>query len=355
MIYADYNATAPLRPEARDAMLAAMSLSANPSSVHGPGRAARKAVEHARNQVGSAIGAAAEQVQLALLEVERRREELRLATANEYYDLQAAIEAIRISQAFLAEAERNLQDTSLREEVGVGTRFDVLRAEVQVANARQDLVNSERSRQVAQRALARRLNVPPSLTITTVPVDIADRESVVAAAEKVGAIDGIVFLAGVYWPIKATEWDAEAAETMADINFTGAFRCLGAVVPDMVKRGSGHVVITGSLSGFRGLPGAIGYGATKAGVMSLAETMKFDLKDTGVDVQLINPGFIKTRMTDKNEFNMPFIMEPEAAAELFVQHMRTERFSLSFPWLFSRVFRGSQFLPDWLYYRVFRM
>jgi outer membrane protein TolC len=121
----------------------------------------------------ASISAAAEQVQLALLEVERRREELRLATANEYYDLQAAIEAIRISQAFLNEAERNLQDTSLREEVGVGTRFDVLRAEVQVANARQDLVNSERARQVAQRALARRLNVPPSLSITTVPVDIA--------------------------------------------------------------------------------------------------------------------------------------------------------------------------------------
>ncbi|MGF1459360.1 MAG: TolC family protein [Leptolyngbyaceae cyanobacterium] len=119
------------------------------------------------------IQAAEEQVQLALLEVERRREELRLVTANEFYDLQAAIEAIRISEAFLQEAERNLQDTTLREEVGVGTRFDVLRAQVQVANARQDLVNSERARQVAQRALARRLNVPPSLSITTVPVDIA--------------------------------------------------------------------------------------------------------------------------------------------------------------------------------------
>lgn len=119
------------------------------------------------------IRAAEEQLQLTELEVERRREELRLATASEYYDLQAAIEAIRISQAFLEEAERNLRDTTLREEVGVGTRFDVLRAEVQVANARQDLVNSQRARQVAQRTLARRLNVPPSLTITTVPVDIA--------------------------------------------------------------------------------------------------------------------------------------------------------------------------------------
>lgn len=121
----------------------------------------------------SNIRAAEERVQLTELEVERRQEELRLATANEYYDLQAAIEAIRISQAFLEEAERNLRDTTLREEVGVGTRFDVLRAEVQVANARQDLVNSRRARQVAQRTLARRLNVPPSLTITTVPVDIA--------------------------------------------------------------------------------------------------------------------------------------------------------------------------------------
>lgn len=121
----------------------------------------------------ASIAAAAEQVQLSLLEVERRREELRIVTANEYYDLQAAIESIRISKAFREEAERNLQDTTLREEVGVGTRFDVLRAEVQVANARQDEVNAEAARQVAQRALARRLNVPPSLTITTVPVDIA--------------------------------------------------------------------------------------------------------------------------------------------------------------------------------------
>ncbi|NER82099.1 MAG: TolC family protein [Leptolyngbya sp. SIO1D8] len=121
----------------------------------------------------ASIRAAEEQVKFNELEVERRREELRINTANEYYDLQTAIESIRINQAFLEEAERNLRDTSLREEVGVGTRFDVLRAEVQVANARQDLVNAERDRQVAQRTLAQRLNVPPSLTITTVPVEVA--------------------------------------------------------------------------------------------------------------------------------------------------------------------------------------
>ncbi|WP_201279046.1 TolC family protein [Leptolyngbya iicbica] len=135
----------------------------------------------------ASVSAAEEQVRLNELEVERRQEELRLNTANEYYDLQAAIETIRISQAFLEEAERNLRDTRLREDVGVGTRFDVLRAEVQVANARQDLVNSERARQVAERSLARRLNVPPFLSITTLPVQLSGswpltlEESIIAA------------------------------------------------------------------------------------------------------------------------------------------------------------------------------
>jgi short-subunit dehydrogenase len=113
------------------------------------------------------------------------------------------------------------------------------------------------------------------------------------------------------------------------------------------------VVIVGSLSGFRGLPGAIGYAASKAGVMALAESMQADLRRTGVTVQLANPGFIRTRLTDKNDFSMPFLMEPEAAARDIFEFMCTRRFSLSFPVPFAWVFRGSQFLPDWLYYRLF--
>ena len=86
--------------------------------------------------------------------------------------------------------------------------------------------------------------------------------------------------------------------------------------------------------------------------MSLAETLYADLRKTGVDVQLVNPGFIKTRLTDKNEFNMPFIMEPEHAARQCIEHMFGDSFSRNFPTLFSLLFRGSQFLPDWLYYRL---
>lgn len=186
-----------------------------------------------------------------------------------------------------------------------------------------------------------------------VTVDVGDAESVRDAVKAAGPLDGMVYLAGLYWPMKATEWKMDDAITMADVNFTGAVRAVGAVIPDMVARNEGHIVITGSLSGFRGLPGAIGYGAAKAGIMSLAETMYADLRKTGVAVQLANPGFIKTRLTEKNDFNMPFIMTPEEAAQAMFAHMKTDRFKVSFPRGFSYVFRGSQLLPDWAYYRLF--
>jgi NADP-dependent 3-hydroxy acid dehydrogenase YdfG len=184
-------------------------------------------------------------------------------------------------------------------------------------------------------------------------VDVADNASVIAAAKAVGPVDGVVFLAGVYWPFGAQNWNAEQANAMADINFTGLVRVMGQVVPSMVARDRGHIVITSSLTGFRGLPGSIGYTASKAGTMSLAESMYADLRKTGVQVQVANPGFIKTQLTAKNDFNMPFIMEPEEAADIMFNHMNSDRFKISFPRVFSWLFRVSQFFPDWLYYRIF--
>ncbi|RLJ51834.1 NADP-dependent 3-hydroxy acid dehydrogenase YdfG [Litoreibacter meonggei] len=186
-----------------------------------------------------------------------------------------------------------------------------------------------------------------------VVLDVSDNGDVIRAASEVGDVDGYVHLAGVYWPQGAKEWDADQVNAMCDINFTGMVRVLGQVVPEMAKRDRGHIVITSSLTGFRGLPGSIGYTASKAATMSLAECMYADLRKTGVDVQVVNPGFIKTQLTDKNDFNMPFIMEPEGAAQEVFDHMKSSRFKRSFPTLFSLVFRGSQFLPDWLYFRIF--
>lgn len=186
-----------------------------------------------------------------------------------------------------------------------------------------------------------------------VVVDVADSASVAAAVGQVGDVDGVVFLAGVYWPMTAQAVDAGQLAGMCEVNFTGCARVVGAVLPAMVARGAGHLVITGSLSGFRGLPGAVGYAASKAGVMALAESLYADLRGSGIKVQLANPGFIRTRLTAKNDFAMPFLMEPEEAAAAMVALMKSRRFKASFPTVFSWLFRGGQFLPDWLYYRIF--
>lgn len=210
------------------------------------------------------------------------------------------------------------------------------------------LVLSARSEDKLQ-TLAAELPAPAQV----VPVDIGDRASVEAAAAEVGDIDGVVFLAGVYTPMTAQEWDADKVEQMFDINLTGAARVVGQVIKPMIAADKGHIVLTGSLSAYRGLPGAIGYSASKAGLMALAESMHGDLRHTNVEVQLVNPGFIKTRLTEQNDFNMPFIMEPEDAAQSVFEHMNTDDFQKDFPWGFSLVFRLSRFLPTGLYERLF--
>jgi short-subunit dehydrogenase len=211
-----------------------------------------------------------------------------------------------------------------------------------------ELILSARNAEALQKAAA---TLPGPATV--LPVDVSSSESVRAAAAQLPEIDGMVFLAGVYWPMRAQDWDARQAEAMADINFTGLVRILGVALPPMTARNRGHIVVTGSLSGFRGLPGAIGYAASKAGTMVLAESLYADLRKTGVTVQLANPGFIRTRLTAKNDFTMPFIMEPEAAADIMFRHMQRGGFKISFPTVFSWLFRGGNFLPDALYYRIF--
>jgi outer membrane protein TolC len=118
------------------------------------------------------IRAAEEQVRFSELEVKRRQEQLRLDTANLYYTLQQAREGIRINQAFLDEASENLRTSRIRQQEGVGTQFDVLRAEVQFANARQNLIQSQSDEKVAQRDLARLLNLPPMVAVQSTPVKL---------------------------------------------------------------------------------------------------------------------------------------------------------------------------------------
>lgn len=187
-----------------------------------------------------------------------------------------------------------------------------------------------------------------------VPLDVTDGDMVTKAAAEIGPLDGVIYCAGAYNPMSATDWQPGKAEMMAEVNFMGALRVLAQVVPGMVAAKSGRIVLIGSLSGFRGLPGAIGYGASKAGLMHLAENLAVDLQGSGVSVQLANPGFIKTRLTAQNDFKMPMIMSAEDAAACVMDAIRSGRFQTNFPRRFSWLFRAAQFWPIWLHKRVFK-
>lgn len=178
-----------------------------------------------------------------------------------------------------------------------------------------------------------------------VTVDVTDPESVSNAAKQAGDFDGIVYSVGAYEPMKATEWNGDAARLMVNTNITGCLNVLGEVVPKFVEANRGHIALIGSLSGFRGLPGAVGYGLSKAAVMHTAENLRIDLSKTDILVQRMNPGFIETRLTEKNEFDMPQLMSPEAAANHVMRAIDSRRFSYSFPRPFSWLFTVGQHLP----------
>lgn len=184
------------------------------------------------------------------------------------------------------------------------------------------------------------------------PMDVTDPDDVIRAIADLGPVDGVVYCAGAYDPLSAQDWQPEAVETMCAVNFTGALRVLGQIVPQFCRRDSGHIVLIGSLAGFTGLPGAIGYGASKAALMHLGENLQADLRGSGVRVQVINPGFIRTRLTQKNQFKMPQILEPEDAARRCLRAMQGGRFSTSFPAPFSWVFTLGRLLPRRLFLKL---
>ena len=199
-----------------------------------------------------------------------------------------------------------------------------------------------------------RLNKLSSLTKAKVlALDVLDIDAIKQASKSVGVIDGIIYVAGDYTPLNSTTWNVEEVDKMIAVNFTGAAKVLGFIVPKFLKQNNGHIVMIGSLSGFRGLPNAIGYGASKAAMMHLAENIKADLYKTPIKIQLINPGFIKTRLTEKNNFKMPFIMSVEDAAKRVIIAMNSNRFQTNFPLIFSLLFRASNLLPAFIYFWLF--
>lgn len=219
---------------------------------------------------------------------------------------------------------------------------------LQLSAAGAVLILSARN-EAALQSVAARLTGPSRV----LPLDLRDATAIEAAVKTAGRIDGLIYCAGAYKPMRADDWDVTAATEMIDVNFLAAARFLGAAMPGFVAQDQGHIVLIGSLAGFMGLPGSIGYAASKAGLMQLGEAMQMDLRGRPIQVQIINPGFVKTRLTDKNDFAMPFLMSPEDAARRVMKAMRSGRLVTSFPLVFSLVFRLGRLLPPRLRVAIF--
>lgn len=190
------------------------------------------------------------------------------------------------------------------------------------------------------------------------PVDVVDADRMADVAATVwreeGAIDLAVFAAGLHLPLDAAAFDIDPFRRLIEINFMGVVHGLAAVVPKMVERGTGHIAVVSSVAGYRGLPTAAAYGATKAALNNMTEALKFDLEPKGIKVQLVCPGFVRTPLTDQNPFPMPFLMEPEDAAEAFYRGLQGSAFEINFPKTFTTIMKQVRKLPHGLYMAAMR-
>lgn len=163
------------------------------------------------------------------------------------------------------------------------------------------------------------------------PLDLARSESVTAAAEALaalGPLDGAINLAALYDPGRVDEISLERAAELVAVNLTGSLLFVRAARP--LLRPGGQLVLTASVAGYFGLPQGQIYSATKAGVINLAETLRAEAAGA-VDVRLICPGFVATRLTARNDFAMPFVQSPEQAAARILAGLAGRRFEVHFP------------------------
>ena len=206
----------------------------------------------------------------------------------------------------------------------------------------------------ALQAIAATLQTAPLV----LPLDVTDLNSIDHAWSRLRVewptLDMVIYNAGTYEPLGAQQFDLQKITRMLDVNFTGALRVLSHVLPDFLTRNTGHIALVGSVAGYRGLPRALGYGASKAAIIHFAENLKADLAQTNVEVQIINPGFVKTRLTDKNDFVMPCMISSEKAAHHIIAGLQSKRFEIHFPKRFSWLLKFLALLPASLYFALIK-
>jgi len=185
--------------------------------------------------------------------------------------------------------------------------------------------------------------------IVPVALDVTDARAVEDAVARieheVGPITQAVLNAGTHIPVRAEALRVEDFRRLVDLNLLGTVNCLAALVPRLIDRRAGRIAVVASVAGYRGLPTAAAYGMTKAGLINMAEALRVELAPKGVTLQIVNPGFVRTPLTERNEFEMPFLMEPDAAAEALFRGLQSDRFEIAFPRRFVVLMKFLRCLP----------
>jgi len=190
--------------------------------------------------------------------------------------------------------------------------------------------------------------------VEIMPGNVVDRQQMKAIAlqieQQFAPVDVLVANAGTHVPTVVEEFDTREYDSIMQINFSGALYCIEAVLPSMIERKKGHLVGVSSVAGYRGLPQAAAYGASKAALTHFLESIRFDLEQYNIAVSVVSPGFVRTPLTDKNEFDMPFRIEADEAAEHMLRGIERKSIEIHFPWKFTYIMKFMRIIPYQLYH-----
>ena len=172
--------------------------------------------------------------------------------------------------------------------------------------------------------------------------------------EKWQHIDLVLYCVGTYEPMNIKNFSLEQALNITHINFDGFLKVLNILRPWINAKKLHHLAVISSVSSYFGMPNSLCYGASKAALSHLVESLYYELSNYGAKVQLINPGFVKTRLTEKNKFSMPSIISPEKAAKIIVKKLAKKRFEIAFPATFVLILKCMKLLPFSLRQNILR-